>query len=80
MTMLDDLARLQPSAPAATPPLGFQSLAVAGFHAGRRYSCRIVAVEYTDSFALLMAAVNGHDAAGIIAAGGQLPRLVLNAS
>jgi site-specific DNA recombinase len=80
VTMLDDLARLQPQLLQQLLRAVFQSLAVMGFHVGRRYSCRVVAVEYTDSFALLMTAANGQDAAGIIAAGDQLPRLVLSAS
>jgi hypothetical protein len=80
VTMLDDLARLQPQLLQQLLRAVFQSLAVVGFHVGRRYSCRVVAVEYTDSFALLMTAVNGQDAAGIIAAGDQLPRLVRSAS
>ncbi len=79
-TMLHEMADLQPNLLQQLVRAVFESVTVEAFHVGRRYSCRIVATEYTDPFAVLLAAVNRRDAAGIVAAGEKLPRLVVSAS
>ena len=79
-TMLQEMADLQPQLMQQLLRAVFQSLTVEGFHVGRQYSCRVVAADYTEPFAVLLAAVHRHDAADILAAGGRLPQLVANAS
>ena len=79
VAMLDQMVRRQPQLFQLLARTVFQSLTVEGFHIGRKYSCRVVAVDYTDSFAMLLAAVNQRDAAGILAASEQLPQLMVSA-
>jgi len=79
VAMLEQMALLQPRLFQQLLRTVFQSITVQSFHVGKRYSCRIVAADYTEPFALLLGAVSRRDPAGILAAGEQLPQLVASA-
>jgi hypothetical protein len=78
VTMLEQLARSEPRMFQQLLRAVFESITVEGFHVGKRYSCRVVAADYTEPFAVLLEAVQRRDIAGIVAAGHQL-RLVASA-
>ncbi len=77
--LLEGLARDQPPLFQRLVRTVFQSVTVAGFHVGKRYSARILTAEYTDAFALLRAAVHRRDPAAILSAGEQFPALTVTA-
>ena len=77
--MLEQMAGLQPRLFQQLLRTVFQFITVESFHVGKRYSCRVVASDYTEAFSVLVAAVNRRDAAGILAAGEQFPQLMVTA-
>ncbi len=79
VAILEQMARLQPRLFQQLLRTVFQSITVESFHVGKRYSCRIVAADYTEPFALLLDAVSRRDPAAILAAGEELPQLVASA-
>ena len=78
VSMLEQLAGNDPRIFQQLLRAVFESITVEGFHVGKRYSCRVVAANYTEPFAVLLEAVQRRDIVGIVAAGHQL-RLVANA-